>query len=307
MKPILTPCWRNVSLNLFRRFSALPLLALLGGVFGQAQVQVQVQVQRVDSPQRVVALAPSLSEIVAKLLGRDLHRLVGVTEASDFPAELKNIQSVGPYHQFSLERVLALKPDLVLATADGNPKDQVLRLRELGIPVVVTQQKSLSEIESTVLLVARSLGLLGRGQEQVMELREGLKAVRKQFNRGVSPRVLLQLGDEPLIVAGSGSFLDDCLIQLGAKNVYAHSSVGYPHPSAEDVIVRNPDVIVILSFGDAPKRYEEMQKKWLSFKKLRAVQNARVLMLRSDELLRPTPRILEGLKKLGEAIFQNES
>jgi iron complex transport system substrate-binding protein len=261
----------------------------------------------VDRPQRVVALTPALSELAAQLIDSDLSRMVGVVERSDFPVEVKKIQSVGAYHQFNLEKVLSLKPDLVLATADGNPKDRVLRLRELGVPVVVTQEKNLEDIGSTVLLVARSLGVFERGRQKVGAFENELNKLRKRFKSNVSPKVLLQLGDDPLIVGGSASFLNDCLIRVGARNVYSDAPLGYPHPSMEDVLSRNPDVIVILTFEDDTRRSEEMLKKWLRFKDLNAVKNGRVRLLSSDQLLRPTPRIVEGLNQLAQIIYGTQN
>ncbi len=262
-----------------------------------------VQVELVSRPRRIVTLAPSLGEMVAELLGKDLSRIVGVSDRTDFPAKLKQATSVGPYHRFNVESVLALRPDLVLATADGNPRDRVLRLRELGLPVLVTQQTNLSDIESTLLLVARSLGLIERGKQLAQEFRQGIGEIERKFKSEHSLRVLMQLGDDPLIVVGSDSFLGDCLRRLGVVNVYAGASQAYPRPAREDVVSKNPDVVVILSFDENLKRNEEIRSKWLAFKGLNAVKTGQVHLVQMDELLRPTPRILEGLQTLGKKIY----
>ncbi len=298
--------WSSASPNLFRRsslFCALALVLFSGSSAAAALVDsLGRKVEVRDHPQRVISLAPSLSEIAASLLESEIHRLVGVSEWSDFPAQVKKIQTIGPYHRFSLEKVVALKPDLVLATADGNAKEQVNHLQDLGIPVVVTRQQSLAEIADTVLLVAQALSMNEKGREIAQKYRSELLQFQKKSHSLSSQRVLLQLGDRPLVVAGAASFLNDALLALGAKNVYLESKQAYPHPSLEDALSKNPDQILILSLGADSSQDEQMRSKWLDFKTLRAVQRAQVKLIRSDELLRPTPRIVEGLKKLRQLL-----
>ncbi len=301
--------WSSVSQNSFQKFKLFSLGVWFIVFFG-SPVQARTlfdhfrnRVELSDRPQRIVTLAPSLVEIAAQLLGQDLTRIVGVVEKSDFPLGLKQLDSVGAYHQFSVERVVALKPDLVLATADGNPRDRVNQLRELGVPVVISQQKTLLEIEDTVSLVAASLGVAARGREQLVKFRRELDGIAKRSRSHPPLKVLLQLGDGPMVVVGSASFLNDCLKQIGARNIYSDAPLGYPHPSVEDVLARDPDVIVILTFDSSSQRNEEMRREWLSFKNLSAVKRGQVHLFKSDELLRPTFRIVEGLKGLAQLIY----
>jgi ABC-type Fe3+-hydroxamate transport system substrate-binding protein len=205
-----------------------------------------------------------------------------------------------------VERVLALKPDLVLATSDGNSKDQIQHLKELGLKVVVVKTGDFNEIENSIQEVAGALGLEGGGKAMVAQFHKGIENLRAQAQKRKPIRVLIQVGDAPLVVAGGGSFLNDALSVLGAVNVYADSKKHYPHPSIEDVLAKNPDVIVVLSMSEDRKSSRHSLASWARFPKLKAVLNDRVHLLRTDALLRPSLRLLEGLSILDRVIYEHK-
>jgi len=245
---------------------------------------------------RIVTLAPSLGELAADLLGTELDRIVGVSEYSDQPSALKRLPSVGPFNQVSLERVASLKPDLVLATVDGNSKDQIARLTEMGIAVVVVSSKTLEEVGDSMRLVGRSIGMESQGSEMASQFLLGVSRIRERAKgRTLSPKVLIQVGDDPLVVAGASSFVSQSLVAIGAKNLYGESGPAYPRPALEDVVRRNPDSILILTMGTDEEPYRKSAEKWGSFKKLAAVREGKVRIVKGDTIVRPTLRLLEGM------------
>lgn len=259
-----------------------------------------------DYPVRIVTLAPSLGELVADFLGADLSRLVGVSEYSDYPPSLKKKASIGPFHQVNLETIVALKPDVVFATLDGNPKDEIDRLRELGVSVVVTDTDSFSKISDSMVLVGTAVGDPAAGIQMSTQFKEGLSALvakSKARSPNQAEKVILQLGDDPLVVAGGISFLGQAMQELGILNCYAVSPKKYPSPSIEDVVAKNPDIIIVMDMNDAGTKTSATLKKWKSLKSLKAVKSGRVVSLQSDELLRPTLRLLDGLRKLEQKIY----
>lgn len=264
----------------------------------------QVKVRLADRPKTIVTLVPSLGELVADLLGEDLVSLAGVSEYTDYPPALKRKPSIGPYHQFNIEKVASLRPDLVLATRDGNPKDRVNRLRELGLPVVVVNTESFADVATSIQLVSEALGVPEVGRPMIEKLQRGLLHFQRAERPEASLKVLVQVGDRPMVVAGRRTFLHAALEILGAKNLYEDSEAHYPQPSLEDILARNPDVIVIAALGDDLKPYLQMKANWMRFSKITAVKNQRVHVLRSDALLRPTLRILEGLSVLQKALYR---
>jgi iron complex transport system substrate-binding protein len=256
----------------------------------------------VDSPRRVVTLAPSLGELAADLVGTDLSRIVGVTEYTDYPPGLTRTASVGPYHQVNLEKVVSLRPDLVLATLDGNSRDQVLHLRELKVPVVVVRTEDFAQVGESVLLAARALGAEEQGKLLADRLRTGLDRIRKRAGEQAKVRVMLQVGDQPLVTVGRKSFLHEALESVGGVNIYADAKDHYPRPSMEDVVKRDPDVIVVLALGKDLAPYRAMAAAWARFPGLKAVREKRIRILQGDPILRPTLRLLEGLSLLEKAV-----
>lgn len=277
-----------------------PALALAAEVIDATGARVRVP----DRPERVVTLAPSLGELAADIAGDELSRIVGVSEYTDFPAALGKVESVGPYHRFNLEKVRALKPDLVLATLDGNSRDQVLHLRELGVPVVIVRTGDFAEVGQSIRLVARALGDPARGEQMAAQLARGLERIRARARERVGrPKVMIQIGDQPLVVAGSQSFLQDALEAIGAANAYGDVKAGYPRPSLEDVVSRDPDRILVLVLDASSLGFfKEAAARWARFPRMKAVSAKRVSVHQNDMVLRPTLRLLEGLARLEKAV-----
>ncbi len=249
-----------------------------------------------DSPQRVVTLAPSLAEVAADLVGEKLERIVGVSEYTDYPPALKKVTSVGPYSKVNLERVAGLKPDLVLATTDGNPKDQIEHLRELKIPVVVVNSGNFAEVARSIEIIGEALGAAAEGKRMAAQLTQGLERIRKKAQGRKPVRVMLQVGDEPVVVMGGKSFLNDTLKAVGAENAYGDQAVNYLKPSTEDVVKRKPELVLIVSLGEDLHPYHLMARRWAALK-------LPVQVIQADALIRPSVRLLEGLSILERAIY----
>jgi iron complex transport system substrate-binding protein len=292
-------------------FLGLPSVLLLGAASASARDIVDAtgaHVQVADHPQRIVTLVPSLGELTSDFLGLDLQRIVGVSESTDYPPALKKVASVGQYQRLNLEKILSLKPDLVLATKDGNFKDQIDHLREMGIPVVVLSTQSFSEIEDSMTKVAQALGGSDDSKRLIARFKQGIAGLRARgTKRAIKKKVLLQLDDDPLIVVGGKSFLNEAIGLVGAENVYGDATTGYPRPSHEDVLKKNPDVLLVATFGgvaDEPM-YERRAQSWARYSDLKAVQNNQVKVIYGNALLRPSMRLLEGLSLLEKAIYGN--
>lgn len=258
-----------------------------------------------DHPVRIVTLAPSVGELAAEFLEVDLDRIVGVSESTDYPPALKKIESVGPYQRFNLERVIALKPDLVLATLQGNSKDQVLHLRELGAPVFVMNTATFSDVEEAMREAAQILGDGARGAAVADRFEKSLAEIRARgAGRSSKPlHVLIQLDEQPLVVAGGPSFLSEALNIVGATNVYEDAKTGYPRPSIEDVLRRNPEFVLVIAFGPDLKPFNRMAYHWGQYSSLAAKKSNQIKVVFADTLLRPSMRLLEGLAVLERTLY----
>ncbi len=256
-------------------------------------------------PKRILPLSPALAELVADLLDEDLDRIIAVTERTDYPPALARKPSIGPFHHFNVELARVFKPDLALATLDGNSREQVLALREAGIPVLSTRSGSFAEIEESMRLLGRALGHPERGQRLADQLHRGMERIRAQAaTQKESPLVFLQLNDQPLVTAGKATFLDEAITAAGGKNAYWDSAFQYPKPSVEDVLRKNPDVILVLALGKDRKPFLEMTQRWMRFPSLKAVRSRRIHVVHADGLLRPSLRLLEGVAILSKRIHE---
>ena len=188
--------------------------------------QVGRTVSLPDDPQRIVSLMPSLTEMVFDL-GRG-DRVVAVTQYSRRPAAVRQLPRVGSYLHLDLERILAMRPDLCLASRDGNPKAIVDRLEALGIAVYVFDPRSLEGIMDAVTRLGTILHAAPRADEEVKAMRERLQQVDARVEGfSTRPRVFFQIDAGQIVSAGSNTFIDQLISRAGGKNLAAG---GRPYP-----------------------------------------------------------------------------
>jgi iron complex transport system substrate-binding protein len=251
-------------------------------------------------PQRIVSLAPSTTEILFALgLG---DRIVGVTSFCDHPEEAKRKPKIGGMSNPSLEAVVALKPDIVVMTTDGNPKEFEELLHSLHIRTYVFRARRIAELPQGIREMGAALNARGRAEA----LAGGIEKALTRFgsvheNRtGRNEKVLYIVWPEPLIVAGPGTEIDDAIALLGRTNVAASASADYPKYSLEEVLRQAPDVILIgkASGMDMVEVSRGMLARMTS---VPAVRNGRVCYL-GDGLYRLGPRIIQGIEELAECL-----
>ncbi len=237
-------------------------------------------------PQRIVSLAPSLTETVLALGAGE--RLVGVSRYDDFEA-VRDLPRVGGYVDPSLEAILGLRPDLVLAEKSPGNAEVVKKLAALGIPVLVVRARNLEEVRDAIRAVADALDLRPEGTALLRRLDAALEEARSLGAGRPRIRALIVYGHAPLVVAGPGSFGDELLRLCGAENVAHSGGTAYPTWPLERLLADPPDVVVDLA-GDHEQRTGPLAR-------LAALKD-RVRRLRSKDLLRPGPGLGRGAKVL---------
>ena len=251
------------------------------------------------NPSRVVALAPSITEIIYDL-GQE-RRLVGVTQYSTYPPEAEALPRIGSYVRPDIERIIALKPDLCLATKDGNPKHIVDKIVSLGIPVYVINPRNLQQIMDTI----TRLGSLFHAEQAaaglVTDMEKRIGQVQSLVKRGVhKPRVFFQIDAEPLFSAGSNTFINELIELAGGINTAA-GEISYPRYSWEDIIVLQPEIVLISSMAGGLEP-EYLVKAWKKWNLLSAVINDQVFVVDAELFDRPTPRLVDGLETIAAII-----
>jgi cobalamin transport system substrate-binding protein len=245
------------------------------------------------SVRRIVSLAPSSTEIVYALGAS--ARLVGVDQFSDFPPAARSLPRVGSDLSPSVERILALKPDLVLLSTSANTRELAADLRRLGVRVIVSSGDDLSEVFDAIVQIGSALDLDGRGL--IAQLRARRDAVEKRVAGLPRPRTLVVVWTDPLSIAGGKSFVDGAIGSAGGDDVAADSAQPYPQYSVERLLARAPEVIVVGSHGDTPPL-----GPLLAHPSLPAVRDHRVYRIDQDLLFRPGPRLVDGIETLSRIL-----
>lgn len=252
---------------------------------------------KVDSPpRRIVSLAPSITEVLYFLgLG---ERVAGVTQFSNYPEDAARKPKVGSYVRLNKEKILELSPDLVIGTVDGNNPLVIRALEEAGLKVFLTNPRTVLEAIETISKIARLCHAEGQGASAGDWLRKRLNAVVERVKDLPRQLVFLQINLKPVMSVSRNTFHQDVINHAGGINMTEDAPVTYPRVAVEEVLRRNPDVIVISSM-ERGGQYEEARQEWLNWKSIKAVKEGRVHLIDSDLLDRPSPRLVEGVEKMG--------
>jgi len=241
---------------------------------------------------RVVSLAPSLSEIVVELDSADL--LVGVLDAGERPAAIADVPSVGRYGQLDMERLLSLKPDLLLLWPGSVGAGQRDQLKRLNIPIFIAEPHTLTQLAAQIEAIAEQLGRPERGAKRADELRAQLEGMRQRYQRDVPLRVFYQVWDKPLYTVGGGQIISDALEVCGARNVFADLNLPAPQVSIEAVLQRDPEVIVASD--------QAQLGAWKVWPQVAAVRQGRLLLVTDKGLERPSGQMISATAKLCQLI-----
>jgi len=281
---------------------AFGLWVLLGAVSAQGGTVPDMLGRPVtipDGPLRLVSLSPSLTEIVYAL-GRE-EWLVGVTDFCDYPPAARGKPRVGGTITPNLERVLQVRPSLVLATAEGNPRDLVGQLTRVGIPIFALKPDGYAGILDSIRLLGRVLQAEAPAAALVQTMDEQAARIHRAVAGRPRPRVLYLVWSDPLIAAGPASFIHDLIRIAGGENVVREPTVPYPRVSLEEVVARAPEVILVASHLDAMDRPPTVALGSVS-RGIPAVRSDRVVPVPGDTIHRFGPRVVEGLGHIARAI-----
>ncbi len=239
-------------------------------------------------PGRIISLAPSLTENVY-LLGCG-EQLVGVTVYCEYPEPAKSKAKIGTVLEPNIEKIIILKPDLVLATKEGNKPEVVKELRNLGIRVFVFgEKKSFSDI---LLSFNQLAGLLDReeiARKILNDTNHRLKAVQERIGQLPRKKVFIQLSVNPLMTVAQDTFIDEIISLAGGSNIAHDCQMRYPIYSLEAIVVQDPEVIVITEMGIATI---EAKEAWTKFPNISAVKARKIFVLdtkQSHYFCEPTP------------------
>lgn len=248
-------------------------------------------------PERIVSTAPSNTEILFALgLG---ERVIGVTEYCDYPDEAKEKVKIGGFSTVDIEKITSLNPDLILA-AELTGIENIEKLEELGMAVVVLRPENVDGILEDIKLVGKITGTEGEANALEAKMRSRMEAVRQKTQYLEKPKVFYVVWHDPLMAAGSNTFISDLIDMAGGTNI-AHDMEGYKAISLEAVLERDPEVIITpTGMGEQPIYDFVVKEEWLG--ETSAVKNGRVHTIDQNIVNRAGPRIVDALEEFAKYI-----
>ncbi len=261
-----------------------------------------------SSPQRIVSLAPSNTEILFAIGAGD--KVVGVTDFCNYPynftawIEAGNMTSIGSYYGPSTEPIVALNPDLVLASSGS--LDAAANLRNLGINVLVVESKTLDGVLQDILMIGRATGNNAQASALVSAMRERIDNVTtKAATATTKPKVYHEVWNDPLMSVGPGTFIDELITLAGGENIFHDATTSWPTVSSEAIVAKNPDVMVF------PDMYMGVQNFYQTIEAVKqrpgwgiinAVKNDAIYEINADIISRSGPRLVDALEELSKMI-----
>ena len=247
--------------------------------------------------ERVITLAPNLTEIVFAVGAGD--RVVGNTSYCDYPEEARNITKVGDTLQPSLERIIALRPQVVLVSTASQLEVFTQQLQGQNIAVFVTDPHDLDGVFRSIEQLGRMLSQEQQATAVVQKLRDRTNAVEQRLKQEQPVRVFYQVSGEPLYTAGHDAFVTDLMRRAGAASVTADVPGAWPRYSNESALAATPDAIILPTGGSMGAANANVAE---ALRNSPAVRAGRVYKINDDHLARPGPRAVDGLEEMARAL-----
>ncbi|WP_052750134.1 cobalamin-binding protein [Arsukibacterium sp. MJ3] len=248
--------------------------------------------------QRIIALAPHITEMLYAI-GAD-EQLVAVSAYSDYPAAALALPQVAHYAGVDIEAILALKPDLIIAWKTGNIASDISRLQQFGLNVAFSDPQLISDIPAEL----RHLGQLTARQAQAehiaAEFEQQLAALKVEYQHKTRLTVFFSMGTEPLTSAANRALPAQALSLCASDNIIENAVGDYPQPGIEQVLQAQPQIIIQATAGAKPADVNY----WLPYQVIPAVAQGRFLTVDADLLYRTSPRTLQGVRALCQALDQ---
>ncbi|MBG2801507.1 MULTISPECIES: vitamin B12 ABC transporter substrate-binding protein BtuF [Proteus] len=248
---------------------------------------------------RVITLSPSATEMAyAAGMG---DNIVGVSAYSDYPEDAKNIEQVANWQGINIERILLLKPDLVIAWQGGNPQRSLDQLKALGISIIYSDPQSIEEIADDLVTLSNYSHHPDIALKNAQQLRQQYRALQQKYVSNISnhpkKKVFIQFGMQPLFTTSARTLQSHITALCGGENIFANSPVTWPQVSREQVLTKRPDLII---FSGKAEQIPTVQTFW------QPQLTVPVIAIDEDSFSRSSPRIINAAQQICEAIANNE-
>ncbi len=256
------------------------------------------EVEIKDSPDRIVTLAPNLTEFVFKL--ECGQKLIGNTTYCNYPDSAKSIEKVGDMLTIDYEKLVALNPDLIFVTIEGNTKETFDKLNKFGLKVFVSNPRDYDGIKKSFMDFAKILGKEKLAEDIITDWDERISIVRNGSERVDSINGMFMVSLKPIMLAGKNTFVNEYLNLCGIKNIAADVNINYPLFSREELLKRNPEVVF-----HTMNQYKETDlflEAYPEWKEIKAARTKNFIWMDPDLYFRPGPRFVEAVEKMSEIV-----
>lgn len=262
-----------------------------------------------SAPHRIITIAPNSAETICALGLCD--QVVGVSKFCNYPRELAQVPRVGGLFDPDIERIIALRPDLIILRGHS---DSVARLcRQHNIPLHIDHTESLGDVEGCVLELGKLLGRSKQAESLVAGFRKRLGEVRQRVADRPRPCVFLTVSRNPdrlanILTTGKGTFLDEMIGIAGGINAFGHLDMAYPQVGPEAIIARQPDVIIefMPERELTPELERQMRAQWASLGPIPAIRDGRLWFIADDHCLIPSLRYVEIVERVSKILHPVE-
>ncbi|MBU1122828.1 MAG: helical backbone metal receptor [Candidatus Omnitrophota bacterium] len=248
-----------------------------------------------QSPKRIVSLAPSVTESIYALNAQD--NLIGVTTYCDYPLDAKNKPKLGTLISPNIEKVLSINPDLILTIIGVNRIQAIEKLKNLGLKVIAfPESNNFNDIINNFLHLSEILDKKTIAEEIIKTAKNEMNKLTEEITSVSHPRVFWQVNVKPLVTVGKNTFANNIIELSGGTNIFSDVKDKYPRINYEEVILRNPQVIILVTMGDVTA---EQQLFWQKFKQIDAVHNNQIYVIDANLVCKPTITcFLAGVKTI---------
>ncbi|NRA60294.1 MAG: cobalamin-binding protein [Psychrobium sp.] len=243
-----------------------------------------------DYPQRIIALSPHSVELLYAIGAGD--KIVATTSHSDYPAQAKNIEVIGDHRGITLEKLIALNPDLVVTWGSGNKINQIEQIKKLGFRVIDSDPQSFAQIAQTLRQLGEVTGHAQQAERIALKFEKDLAVIIKDYQYKSKVKVFYQMWSKPMMTISKDSWVNQFIDQCGGENVFANAATAYPTVSIENVLLSKAEVILVPKSSTA--RNHELFD-WQHWTLLPAVKNKHIYYPDAKIIHRPTPRVLSPL------------
>lgn len=247
-----------------------------------------------NAPQRIISLAPNLTEIIYELNLDSL--LIGNTKYCNYPEQAKQIEKVGDLLTVDYEKIIQFKPDLIFITTEGNSKESYEKLQRLGFKVFVSNPRNFDGIKKTVVDISKIFAKENIAQNKIAIWDKRIEIIEAESSNFKLQKGMFLISLKPVMLAGNNTFVNEFLKIVGIKNIAFESQANYPVFSREEILKRNPQIIIHTIFNNNADA--EISQNYPEWKKIDAIKNHKIIYVDPDLFFRPGPRYSIAVEKL---------